>query len=135
MKMLFLQMSINYNQVSFVISLWAVPATIQACQIWRPNRVRLDPNGTNLGLFKISFNLTQCGCQIWHTCQSPCTCVRQLYMLFFRFIEFPCNTNDRQARTKRSFIFTSFLYTSIFSSFLIFFPSLLLQISRLIFSA
>ena len=28
----------------------------QGCQIWYPNRVTLAPNGTNLGLLKISFS-------------------------------------------------------------------------------
>ena len=28
----------------------------QGCQIWHPNCVRLASNGTNLGIFKISFN-------------------------------------------------------------------------------
>ena len=28
----------------------------QGCQIWHPKWVRLAPNGTNLGLFKISFS-------------------------------------------------------------------------------
>ena len=27
----------------------------QECQIWHPNWVRLAPNGTNLGFFKINF--------------------------------------------------------------------------------
>ena len=31
----------------------------QGCQIWLPNWVRLAPNGTNLGLYKISF------CTFW----------------------------------------------------------------------
>ena len=52
---------------------------LQGSQIWHPNWVRWCPNGTNLGLFKISFStflkrpkfvqlgviLTQFGCQIW----------------------------------------------------------------------
>ena len=29
----------------------------QGCPIWRPNRVWLASNGTNLGLFKISFSI------------------------------------------------------------------------------
>ena len=28
----------------------------QECQIWHPNWVRLAPNGTNLGFFKINFS-------------------------------------------------------------------------------
>ena len=28
----------------------------QGCKIWHPNWVRLAPNGTNLGLFKIRFS-------------------------------------------------------------------------------
>ena len=28
----------------------------QGCQIWHPSWLRLAPNGTNLGLFKISFS-------------------------------------------------------------------------------
>ena len=50
----------------------------QGCQMWHPNWLRLAPNGTNLGLFKIKTqytlarrapfgaNLIQFGCHIWH---------------------------------------------------------------------
>ena len=39
---------------------------IQGGQILHSNWIRLAPNGTNLGICKISFSTFWLGCQIWH---------------------------------------------------------------------
>ena len=48
---------------NFVCCVSSTP--VHGCQIWHPNLVRLAPNGTNMGLFKISFS-TFCSQMYWN---------------------------------------------------------------------
>ena len=52
-----------FSSLTSIISMWV---HMQGCIIWHPNWVRLTPNETNLGLFKISFST-------FSLCEPKCT--------------------------------------------------------------